>query len=144
MASKMHRRIALRRKLQILRTLTKSKSEKKSSIIADTFLYIHKLKLQVEAIRKECQHLINHIQEVKVESVGKGYLVVRVRCKKGEQVLLASILEMFEELNMNVMQASITCKYFFGMEAVVKSDIDAAVLNQAIIKLLQMHTQKCT
>ncbi|XP_042009865.1 uncharacterized protein LOC121758550 [Salvia splendens] len=111
-----HRKIALRRKLQILRTLTKSKSEKRSSTIKDTSLYIHKLKLQVEAIKKECQQLINQIHEVKVENVGRGFLAVRVRCKKGEQIM-GSILEMFEELNLNVVQASITCKNFFGMEA---------------------------
>ncbi|KAL1560348.1 hypothetical protein AAHA92_10566 [Salvia divinorum] len=113
----MQRRIALRRKLQILKNLTKSKSEKKSSIIKDTSIYIHKLQLRVEAITEECQHLINHIHEVKVESVGGGYLVVRVRCKKGEQ-MLASILEMFEELNVNVVEASITCKNLFGMEVI--------------------------
>ncbi|KAL1555961.1 hypothetical protein AAHA92_11639 [Salvia divinorum] len=141
--SKIHRRIALRRKLQILRTLTKSKSEKKSSIITDTSLYIHKLKLQVEAIKKECQHLINQIHAVKVENVGRGFLAVRVRCKKGEQVL-SKILEMFEGLNLNVVEARITCKSFFGMEAVVEADIDAAILNQAILSLVRMQTQSST
>ncbi|XP_047952017.1 uncharacterized protein LOC125197326 isoform X1 [Salvia hispanica] len=143
MACKIHRKIALRRKLQILRTLTKSKSEKKSSIITDTSLYIHKLKLQVEAIKKECQHLINQIHEVRVENVGRGFLAVRVRCKKGEQIM-GSILEMFEELNLNVVQASITCKNFFGMEAIVEAEIDAAVLNKAILDLVRVQTQNST
>ncbi|KAH6829181.1 hypothetical protein C2S53_016350 [Perilla frutescens var. hirtella] len=141
----MHRRIALRRKLQILRSLTKSKSVKKNSIITDAFIYIYKLKLQVEAIKKEYQHLINHIQEVKVENMGKGYLMVRVRCKKGEQVL-ASVVEVFEELNMNVVEASISCDHFFGMEAIIKPHhiIDATILNRALLMLVQMHTRNST
>ncbi|PIN21432.1 hypothetical protein CDL12_05856 [Handroanthus impetiginosus] len=143
MACKMQRRIALRRKLQILRTLTKSKSVKKSSIIMDAFFYIHKLKLQLEAIKNEYQHLINHLQEVKVEKLGTGYLIVRVTCKKGEEMLV-SILEAFEEVNLNVIQARVTCKHFFGMEAIVKADIDATILNEVILKVIQRQTQNCT
>ncbi|KAI3456124.1 hypothetical protein Pfo_012787 [Paulownia fortunei] len=143
MACKMQKRMALRRKLQILRTLTKSKSVKKSSIIMDAFLYIYKLRLQVEAIKKEYQYLINHIQEVKVEKLGTEYLLVRVTCKKGEE-LLVSILEAFEEMNLNVVQARVTCKHFFGMEAIVKADIDAAILNDAILKVIQRQTENCT
>ncbi|KAL8460702.1 hypothetical protein ACS0TY_032282 [Phlomoides rotata] len=138
MACKLHRRIALRRKLQILRILTKSKSVKKSSIIMDASLYIYKLKLQVEAIKKEYQHLIDHIQEVKVENLGRDYLVVRVRCKKGEEILV-SILEAFEEMNLEIVEAKITCKVLFGMEAIVKADINADVLNHTILKLVQMQ-----
>ncbi|GFP89629.1 hypothetical protein PHJA_001106700 [Phtheirospermum japonicum] len=136
----MHRRMAMHRKLQILRTLTKSKSVKKSSIIMDAFLYIYKLRLQVEAIQKEYQHLINHIQEVKVEKVGTGYLLVRITCKKGEN-LLVSILEAFEEMNLNVLQARVTSKHFFGMEAIVQADIDASILNQAIRKIIERQAE---
>lgn len=80
---------------------------------------------------------------MKVENLGTGYLVVRVTCKKGEE-LLVSILEAFEEMNLNVVQARVTCKHFFGMEAIVKADIDATILNEAILKVVQMQTQKCT
>ncbi|KAK6124182.1 hypothetical protein DH2020_042091 [Rehmannia glutinosa] len=144
MACKMHRRIALHKKLQILRTLTKSKSVKKSSIIMDAFLYIYKLRLQVEAIKKEYQYLITHIQEVQVEKLGTGHLVVRITCKKGEH-LLVSILEVFEEMNLNVLQARVTSNHFFGMEAIVKTDVDASILNEAILKVIQRQTEKrCT
>ncbi|KAL3643536.1 hypothetical protein CASFOL_014351 [Castilleja foliolosa] len=135
MACKMHRRIAMHKKLQVLRALTKSKSVKKRSIIMDAFRYIYKLRLQVEAIQKEYQNLVNNIQEVKVEKVGTGCLVLRIRCKKGDN-LLVSILEAFEEMNINVLKARVSSKHVFGMEAIVQTDIDASILNQAIHKII--------
>ncbi|KAL1562627.1 hypothetical protein AAHA92_05190 [Salvia divinorum] len=141
MAAKMQRRMALRRKLHILRTLTKSKSVKRSSIIMDAFLYIYKLKLQVEAIKKEYQYLINNIQQVKVEKVGTGHLRVMVTCKKGEEILV-SLLEAFEKLKVNVVQARVSCNHFFGMEAIVEDTIDASILRDAILELIQQQTHK--
>ncbi|XP_022847729.1 uncharacterized protein LOC111370285 [Olea europaea var. sylvestris] len=141
MSSKTQRRVALRRKLHILKTLTNSKSVKKSSIIMDAFLYIYKLKLQVEAIQREYQYLINHIQEVKVEKDGTRY-VVRVTCKKGQD-LLVSIIEAFEEMNLNVLEARVTTKHFFGMEAIAEAkgqDIDSRILTQTILNVIQRPT----
>lgn len=81
-------------------------------------------------------------QEVKVEKVGAGFIAVRVRCKKVEG-LAVSILEAFEEMDVKVMQARLTCncKHLFGMEAILKADhhIDASILNQAILNLIQTH-----
>ncbi|XP_073057525.1 uncharacterized protein [Primulina eburnea] len=134
--SKMQRRMALRRKLHILRTLTNSKSAKKSGIIMDAFLYIHKLQLRVEAIKREYQYLVNHIQDVKVEKFGSGFFSVRVTCKKSEEIL-GSILEALEGMKMNVVQARVTCKHFFGMEAIVEAasaDTDETVVNEAVLK----------
>ncbi|XP_022847734.1 uncharacterized protein LOC111370292 [Olea europaea var. sylvestris] len=141
MSSKTQRRVALRRKLHILKTLTNSKSVKKSSIIMDAFLYIYKLKLQVEAIQREYQYLINHIQEVKVEKDGTRY-VVRVTCKKGQD-LLVSIIEAFEEMNLNVLEARVTTKHFFGMEAIAEAkgqDIDSRILTETILNVIQRPT----
>ncbi|XP_022899484.1 uncharacterized protein LOC111412823 [Olea europaea var. sylvestris] len=141
MSSKMQRRMALPRKLRILKTLTNSKSVKKSSIIMDAFLYIYKLKLQVEAIQREYQYLVNHIQEVKVEKNGTKY-VVRVTCKKGED-LLVSIIEAFEEMNLNVLEAKVTSKHFFGMEAIAEAkgqDIDSRILTETILNVIQRPT----
>ncbi|KAL6546477.1 hypothetical protein OROMI_022198 [Orobanche minor] len=136
---KMYRRMAMHRKLRILRALSKSKSLKKRSIIMDAFLYIYKLRLQVQAIQKEYQDLVNHLQEVKVEKVGTEYLSVRITCRKGEK-LLVSILVAFEEMNINILQARVSGKHFFGMEAIVKADLDPSDLNQAILKIIQTHT----
>lgn len=75
-------------------------------------------------------------QEVKVDKVGRGHLTVMVTCKKGED-LLVSIMEEFERLNVNVVQARVSCKHFFGMEAIVEDTVDAAVLSDAILKVIQ-------
>ncbi|KAL7102762.1 hypothetical protein ACP275_08G138300 [Erythranthe tilingii] len=143
MASKLQRRMALRRKLHILKTLTKSKSVTRSSIIMDAFLYIYRLKLQVEAIKREYQSLINHIQEVKVEKIGTtGYLVVTVTCKKlGDEEMVGPIMEVFEKMNVNVVQVRVSSQHFFGMEAIVEDNIDAAILNQAILRVVQTQTR---
>ncbi|KAM7530481.1 hypothetical protein LguiB_033891 [Lonicera macranthoides] len=142
MASRIQKRMALRRKLHILRNLTHSKSVKKSSILKDAFIYIYKLKLQLEAIKNEYLFLMQHLQEVKVEKVGKGF-VVKVTCKKGED-LLVKILEAIEEKGMTVVQASVACNYFFCMEAIVEAHhddrdqeaMDAKDLTQALVEAI--------
>ncbi|KAJ9690736.1 hypothetical protein PVL29_013076 [Vitis rotundifolia] len=139
MESRFRKRMALRRKLHILRTLTSSKSVKKSSIVMDAFLYIYKLKLKLEAIKREYLKLINYTQEVKVEKInGKGFLV-RVSCKKGQD-LLVSILEAFEDMGLNVLQARVSCNHGFGMEAVVEAEdqaLDGRAVTEAVLKAIE-------
>ncbi|KAF5943926.1 hypothetical protein HYC85_018003 [Camellia sinensis] len=101
MASKLQKRMTLRRKLHVLKTLTNSKSE------------------------------------VKVEKVGEEFLV-RVTCKKGQDVLV-SILEAFEEMGLNVLQARVSCNYFLNIEAIVKAQdqgIDVREITQAVHKAI--------
>ncbi|KAL0305600.1 UNVERIFIED_CONTAM: hypothetical protein Sradi_5977300 [Sesamum radiatum] len=108
----------------------------------DASLYLYKLRL-IEAIQKHYHYLISHIQEVKVEKVGgTEYILVKVRCKKSEE-LLVSILEAFEEMNVNVVEAKLTnSTHLFRMEAILHAhhDTDATVLHQAILTLIQTQT----
>ncbi|XP_057493903.1 uncharacterized protein LOC130779320 [Actinidia eriantha] len=121
MASRLQKRMTLRRKLHILRTLTNSKSiyVKRSSIILDYFIHIYKLKLKLEAIKRQYLYLMNHIQEVKVDKIG-GEFLMRVRCKKRKN-LLVSILETFEEMGLNVVQARVSCNCLLTIEAIVEA-----------------------
>ncbi|KAL0442619.1 UNVERIFIED_CONTAM: hypothetical protein Slati_1984600 [Sesamum latifolium] len=110
----------------------------------DASLYLYKLRLQVEAIQKYYHYLINHIQEVKVDKVaGTEYILVKVRCKKSEE-LLVSILEAFEEMNVNVVEAKLgNCDNLFRVEAILHPhhhDIDATILHQALLSLIQTQT----
>ncbi|MBA0598146.1 hypothetical protein Gorai_007922, partial [Gossypium raimondii] len=113
MAKKVQRRAASRRKLQLLRTLTNSKSVRRRSIILNVLLHFHKLKVKLEEIQREYQNLmairneyfnlLKHIQipkEVKVEKLGEDQFVVKVRCNRGGDKLV-SIVEAFEELGLN-------------------------------------------
>ncbi|XP_015069211.1 uncharacterized protein LOC107013846 [Solanum pennellii] len=134
-------KMAMRSKLHLLRTLTNSKSVKKNSIILDAFLYIIKLRLQLEAIQREYQQLLNHVQEVKVEKLIGTRFLVKVTCKKGKDVLV-SILEAFEDMKLIVVQARVTSRYFFGMEAIVEAENEATLDVRALNRALQMAIHK--
>ncbi|CAN4116592.1 unnamed protein product [Withania somnifera] len=134
-------KIIMHSKLHLLRTLTNSKSVKRNSIIVDAFLYIIKLRLQLEAIQREYQQLLNHVQDVKVEKlIGTRYLV-KVTCKRGKDVLV-SILEAFEDMKLSVVQARVTSKYFFGLEAIVEAGNEVNLDVRALTRALQMAIQK--
>ncbi|KAK4361620.1 hypothetical protein RND71_020572 [Anisodus tanguticus] len=133
-------KMAMRSKLHLLRTLTNSKSVKKNSIILDAFLYIIKLRLQLEAIQREYHNLLNHVQEVKVEKLTGTRFFVKVTCKKGKDVLV-SVLEAFEEMKLSVVQARVTSKYFFGMEAIVEAENEADVRALTIALQMAIHKQ---
>ncbi|KAK2975164.1 hypothetical protein RJ640_017377 [Escallonia rubra] len=143
MASRRKRGMTLRRKVDVLRKPTNSKSAKETSVVMDAFLYICKLKLKIEAIRKEYLHLLNNTQEVKVEKLGKGFQV-RVACKKGQD-LLVSILEAFEGMGLDVLHAKVSCNYFFGMVAIVEAHQDQAIdvreVTQAVVKAIQKQRE---
>ncbi|KAJ4703693.1 Transcription factor bHLH35-like protein [Melia azedarach] len=152
MVSSLQRRRALRRKLHILRTLTNSKSMKKSSIIVDCLLYIYKLKLKLEAIRREYSNLMaiknaylelmksfQVPKEVKVEKIGERF-TIRVKCNKGGNRLV-SILEAFEKMGLLVLQASVSCNYNFSMEATAVAQnqqaLDATDVTQLLLKAIE-------
>ncbi|KAF8411071.1 hypothetical protein HHK36_003610 [Tetracentron sinense] len=140
MVSSRQKRMALRQKLHILRTLTKSKSVRKSSIIMDALYYINHLKLKLEAMNREYRNLLIQFQvptEVKVEKMETGFLV-RVRSEKGRD-LLVSILENFEEMGLDVLQARVSCNHSFFMEAIVQAEdqtVDIREVTQAVFKAL--------
>ncbi|CAN4091903.1 unnamed protein product [Withania somnifera] len=134
-------KMAMQNKLHLLRTLTNSKSVKKKSILLDAFLYIIQLRLQLEAIQREYQQLLNHVQEVKVKKLIGTRFLVKVTCKKGKDVLV-SILEVFEEMKLSVAQGRVTSKYFFGMEAIVEAENEVNLDVRALTRALQMAIQK--
>ncbi|XP_055827669.1 uncharacterized protein LOC129895908 isoform X2 [Solanum dulcamara] len=68
--------------------------------------------------------LTNSKSEVKVEKLIGTRFLVKVTCKKGKDVLV-SILEVFEEMKLSVVQARVTSRYFFGMEAIVEAENEA-------------------
>lgn len=47
-------------------------------------------------------------------------------------------MEAFEDMKLNVVQARVTCNHFFAMEAIVEAnEIDAGILNQAVLTVIQ-------
>ncbi|XLU51886.1 hypothetical protein S245_046700, partial [Arachis hypogaea] len=99
MTCRVQRRISLRRKLHILRTLANSNNSLKGK--RRSIVYIYKLKVALESIKREYENAVSLKKEVvKVEKVKGGRFVVRIKCEKGkgkEGEKLVSILEAFEE-----------------------------------------------
>ncbi|KAL6991255.1 hypothetical protein U1Q18_009373 [Sarracenia purpurea var. burkii] len=137
MASRLQKRMTLHKKLHALRILTNSKSVKKSCIIMDAFIHIYKLKLKLEALRRQHCYLINHIQVLEVEKVGEEF-EVRVTCQRGQDVL-ASILRAFEEMGLTVVQARVSCNFFLSIEAIVEAQdqgVDVRDIKEAVHKAI--------
>ncbi|XP_047326229.1 uncharacterized protein LOC124929892 [Impatiens glandulifera] len=132
---KMKKRMALRRKLLILRNLTNSKSVKKSSIIMDAFIHINNLKLKLEAMKRDLMAQQHLHEEVKVEKINgndddQEFAIRVVIMKSGKHNIMVSILEGFEEIGVNVIQAKVSCtnNNFFHMEAIVKAQSSLQVV----------------
>ncbi|XP_058095529.1 uncharacterized protein LOC131240970 [Magnolia sinica] len=151
MVSRSQRKLALRRKLRVLRSLTSSKSLRRKSVIMDALDYIKELKLKVEMLNNAYKNLVNQIQvptEVKVERSEKGF-VVRVLCSKGRD-LLVRILEAFDQMGLNVLQARVSCNNSsFCMEAIGEEEevererLDVRVVKQALLKALESKVDGC-
>nr|XP_011460625.1 PREDICTED: uncharacterized protein LOC105350388 isoform X2 [Fragaria vesca subsp. vesca] len=160
MGSWVRKRLPLRRKLQTQRSFTRRKSlrtakVRKSSTVIDAMLHIYLLKRKLEALHKECLDLmaiktkyldlIKHIhmpKEVKVEKIEEGFRV-RVTCEKADDTLV-SILEAFDEMGLNILQAKVSCNSYFAMEAIAAHEaqnqeykLDVTGVTQAIIKAIK-------
>ncbi|MED6216440.1 hypothetical protein PIB30_007784 [Stylosanthes scabra] len=155
MACRVQRRISLRRKLHILRALANSNSlkGKRGSIPKSSIVYIYKLKVALESIKREYENILKDVKEknkeevVKVEKVkGGGRFVVRIKCEKGGEKLV-SVLEAFEEMGVNVENAKVSCEGGFRMEAIVavaehdQSVVDVTHITEALLKAIATTTQ---
>ncbi|KAK8618510.1 hypothetical protein V6N13_132499 [Hibiscus sabdariffa] len=129
--NKLQRRTAASgRKLHLLQTPTSPKSAKRGFIVKNVVLHFYKLKIKLEQLQRECQNLrvirndyftlLNHIQipkEVKVEKIGEEFVVKVSCCNKGGDKLV-SVLSAFDELDLDVVRASVSCGRLFSMEAI--------------------------
>ncbi|OIW19248.1 hypothetical protein TanjilG_20373 [Lupinus angustifolius] len=156
MACRVQKRISTRRKLHILRTLSNSNSAKRTSIAKSTVLYIYKLKVALETVKREYENLLatrreylkllNHVQEkenVKVEKVMAGTFVVRVTCDEGGDKLV-SILEAFDEMCLNVEQAKVCCENGFSLEAIAVAEdktLDPRDVTESLLKAIGFGNQ---
>ncbi|MBA0854454.1 hypothetical protein Goshw_000084, partial [Gossypium schwendimanii] len=110
--------------LQQLRSLTNSTAVNKTSIIVDASRYIEELKDKVDKMSQETatsSHAStssqNPLPMVTVETLEKGFLI-NVFLEKNCPGLLVSILETFEELGLDVLEARVSCEESFKLEAI--------------------------
>ncbi|WRX21117.1 hypothetical protein QQP08_013604 [Theobroma cacao] len=147
MVSREHKRAALHEKLQLLRSITNSHALNKTSIIVDASKYIEELKQKVERLNEDiaAAQTSNHqnpLPVVTVETLEKGFLI-NVFSDKSCPGLLVSILEAFEELGLNVLEARVSCTDSFRLQAVggeneeQSETVDAQVVKQAVLQAIK-------
>ncbi|MBA0845841.1 hypothetical protein Gotur_035918 [Gossypium turneri] len=147
MVSREHKRAALHEKLQLLRSITNSHAVNKTTIIVDASKYIEELKQKVERLNQDISAAQtsndqNPLPMVTVETLEKGFLinVFSEKCCPG---LLVSLLEAFEELGLNILEARVSCTDSFQLQAVggeneeQSESIDAQVVKQAVLQAIK-------
>ncbi|KAL4275728.1 hypothetical protein S245_070149 [Arachis hypogaea] len=156
MVSREQKRAALlHEKLQLLRSITNSHALNKTSIIIDASKYIRDLKQKVERLNQDMAAAQtsthqNPLPMVKVETLEKGFLVNVVSAKSCPG-LLVSILEVFEEMGLTVMEARVSCTDTFRFQAVGgenegdgESIIDAQAVKLAVGQAIKNWSQQST
>ncbi|XP_073009624.1 uncharacterized protein [Typha latifolia] len=112
------------------------------SIIVDASRYIEKLKQKVVRLHQEiaCTQNIVKQEHVTVETLERGFLI-NVFSETSYPGLLVSILEAFEELGLNVLEARASCTDKFCLQAVGGEEqtesVDAHVVKQAVLQAIK-------
>ncbi|XP_027336908.1 uncharacterized protein LOC113850541 [Abrus precatorius] len=151
MVSREQKRAALHEKLQLLRSITNSHALNKTSIIIDASKYIEELKQKVERLNQDIANAQtsndqNSFPMVTVETLEKGFLI-NVFSTKSCPGLLVSILETFEEMGLNVLEARVTCSDTFRFQAVGGENeerIDAQAVKQAMGQAIKNWSESYT
>ncbi|CAN1255203.1 hypothetical protein LINPERPRIM_LOCUS8907 [Linum perenne] len=114
-----------------------------SSIIVDASNYIQQLKQKIEKLNQEMGVYVTWCPEqVSVETVEKGFVINVISEKKCEGGLLVSVLEAFEEIGLNVVEARVSCTDTFRLHAVAaereqrRSNIDAQMVKRAVLEAI--------
>ncbi|KAK4396049.1 hypothetical protein Sango_1441500 [Sesamum angolense] len=98
------------------------------------------------SLYQKLQHLrsATNSTAVKVETLEKGFLI-NVFWERNCQGLLVSILEAFEDLGLEVLDARVSCSDTFHLEAVsdqnegqTSDSIDAQVVKQAVLQAIRI------
>ncbi|XP_023551079.1 uncharacterized protein LOC111809011 isoform X4 [Cucurbita pepo subsp. pepo] len=147
MVSREHNNASLHHNLQLLRSITNSHALNKASIIVDASKYIEELKQKVERLNQDISTVQTSIHPmVTVESLAKGFSI-NVFSEKSCQGLLVSILEAFEELGLNVLEARVSCTDSFQLQAIAEIEeqgeeaIDAQAVKEAVVQAIKIWSQ---
>ncbi|KAL4385965.1 hypothetical protein GQ457_09G013150 [Hibiscus cannabinus] len=149
MSSRDRKKASVHRKLQRLRSVINSPAVNKTSIIVDASRYIEELKEKVEMLNREIGTSTSQNSlpmQVSVETLEKGFLI-NVFLEKNCPGLLVSILETFEELGLDVLDARVSCEDNFQLEAIGGDNqsnaegIDAQMVKQAVMQAISKWTE---
>ncbi|ANM62590.1 transcription factor SCREAM-like protein [Arabidopsis thaliana] len=123
MVSREQKRGSLQEKFQLLRSITNSHAENDTSIIMDASKYIQKLKQKVERFNQDptaeqssSEPTDPKTPMVTVETLDKGFMI-NVFSGKNQPGMLVSVLEAFEDIGLNVLEARASCTDSFSLHA---------------------------
>ncbi|KAH8490552.1 hypothetical protein H0E87_022915 [Populus deltoides] len=147
MVSREQKRAAKQKKLQLLRSITNSHAHDKASIILDASNYIKDLKQRVEKLNQDVATAASFTSQnfptIRVEEQENDFLI-KVFTARNCQGLLVFILEAFEELGLEVLQARVSTSDSFHLEAIATREnkeaddhIDAQVVKQVVLQGIQ-------
>lgn len=114
----------------------------------DASNYIEELKQKVERLNRDIENGQTSSDpnalpiQVTVKTLEKGFMI-NVFSKKSCPGLLVSILETFEELALNVLEARVSCTDTFSLQAIGGENeeqgetIDAHVVKQALLQVIR-------
>ncbi|XP_021761044.1 transcription factor bHLH61-like [Chenopodium quinoa] len=138
------RAAALQEKYQLLRSVTNSNAANTASILVDASKHIQELKEKIERLNQDISGCgsssTSPCPKVSVRTLEKGFLV-NVFSERSCPGLLVSILEAFEELGLEVLDAKASCTDRFELEAVGEENgvdsLDAQVVRQAVLQAIR-------
>lgn len=151
MVSRVQKRTALFRSIQKLRSITNSHARRKTSVILDASEYIRGLKQKLQELNNlavaVAQNVIDYgpvpMPMLEVEQQEEGFMI-KVLSQRSCQGLLTFILEAFQRLGLEVLQARASCVESFCLEAFgIKenhedtSDVNAQVVEQVMSQAIQ-------
>nr|GEZ37298.1 putative transcription regulator [Tanacetum cinerariifolium] len=145
MVSRENKKAALHDKLQLLRSVTNSHAKEDSSIIIDASKYIQELKQKIDMLNQDvaqCSSYQNTWPMVTVENLDKG-IQVNVYSERSCPGLVVYVLKVFEDLNLNVLEARVSCTGSFQLEALGIENhengecIDSQLVKQAVIQAIE-------
>ncbi|ESW14068.1 hypothetical protein PHAVU_008G250400 [Phaseolus vulgaris] len=148
MVYRVHRRTVLYRSIQKLRSITNSNARRKTSLILNATKYIRGLKQKLQELNQlgvpaAAQNVIDNgpMPVLKVETQEEGFMI-KVVCERSCQGLLTFILEGFERLGLEVLQARASCVESFSLEAFgIKENntlhVDAQVIEKVLSQAIQ-------
>ncbi|WZY87789.1 hypothetical protein YC2023_044524 [Brassica napus] len=111
--------------------------ESETSIIADASKYIKNLKKKVEEINNVTtseQYFCDPTDPmVTVETLENGFLI-NITSRKNDGGMLVCLLEAFEDLGLDVVEARVSCTDSFSMHAVGSSNNDDGSMDAEAVK----------
>ncbi|EOA28049.1 hypothetical protein CARUB_v10024226mg [Capsella rubella] len=152
MVSREQKRASLQEKFQLLRSVTNSHAENDTSIIMDASKYIQKLKQKVERFNEDPTAEQSSSEPtdpttpmVTVETLEKGFMI-NIFSGKNQPGMLVSVLEAFEDIGLNLLEARVSCTDSFslhamGLENEEGENMDAEAVKQAVTDAMRSWSE---